>query len=253
MSQYDDRNAVFNMVMGFMNNVYSSPNSVNFDRILTNSQINPALRADAKKLFEDPLWADWFAKVKTDREVAIRVLETSKLSYKMLLISVHYLATHLLKAYSVERDLKIILDGLQVVLQMITYNPNRIIEQTLCKTTIFRSDEYMMNKFRGNLKTYITAEERRIKIDIILKHYRGQDDYIVLKYMEDFPTVCHTNIPDTYVPIQHTLSYINLTTLLAKIDSLATTTPEIQAMSRELNRHLESFWTSIPLSSYTGP
>jgi len=183
----------------------------------------------------------------------IRVLETSKLSYKMLLISVHYFATHLLKAYSVESDLKIILGGLQVVLQMITYNPNRIIEQTLCKTTIFRSDEYMMNKFRGQLQCYMTAEERRTTIKIILEHYRGQADGIVLKYMEDFPTVCHTNIPDTYVPIQHTLSYINLTTLLAKIDSLTTTTPEIQAMSRELNRHLESFLTSIPLSSYTGP
>jgi len=41
--------------------------------------------------------------------------------------------------------------------------------------------------------------------------------------------------------------------LLEKIDALATTSLGIQGMSKELNRHMESYWTNTPLSPPTDP
>jgi len=116
----------------------------------------------------------------------MRVLDTSKLTYKTLLISVYHFATHPVHPRQVARDLVMILSGLKVVLSMIAYNPRRITEET----------------------------------DVL---------------------------------IQPTLSYLNLSTLLPKLDALATTTPEIQAMSQELKRHMQSFWTNAPPSPPTGP
>jgi hypothetical protein len=99
----------------------------------------------------------------------------------------------------------------------------------------------------------ISTEERQSNIKILQKYNRGQDDHTVLKYMQELPTVCHIKTPHSYFLIQHTLSYINLTTLLEKIDALATTSLGIQGMSKELNRHMESYWTNTPLSPPTDP
>ena len=183
----------------------------------------------------------------------IHVLEASTLSYKMLLTGVYYIATNIVKSYQQESDLRSILDGLQVLLQMIAHNSMHISEQTVCEATTFRSDGNMMRKFRASMAYGISTEERQSNIKILHEYNRGQDDRTVLKYMQQFPTVCHINTPPSYFLIQHTLSYINITTLLEKIDALATTSLGIQGMSKELNRHMESYWTNTPLSPPTDP
>lgn len=183
----------------------------------------------------------------------IHVLEASTLSYKMLLTGVYYIATNIVKSNRQESDLRSILDGLQVLLQMIAHNSVHILEQTVCEATTFRSNGHMMSKFRQSMMYQISTEERQSNIKILQKYNRGQDDHTVLKYMQELPTVCHIKTPHSYFLIQHTLSYINLTTLLEKIDALATTSLGIQGMSKELNRHMESYWTNTPLSPPTDP
>lgn len=65
------KSVAFDMAIGFMNDVYSSPNSVNEDRLRRNSSISPTLNDFKKSLFKTQEWIDWFAKVKTDFEIEI--------------------------------------------------------------------------------------------------------------------------------------------------------------------------------------
>jgi len=61
-----DRKFSIDTVLQFMNNTYSTPNSVNEKRIRKNCLMNKELSDYGRTLFKDNAWVDWFAKIDTD-------------------------------------------------------------------------------------------------------------------------------------------------------------------------------------------